>query len=194
VHDRLREFHHRAGFDTQADLGLFQVPLGKTVGEIFNNFETGFYAIGLEHETVTTLHLAMLASMVANRGALTTPRVYRARRTILGDVIAPPPPQKTDALVPREVAERVIAAMEAVVMRPTGTGRHARVDGVTLALKTGTAGSREKGYDAVIFGFAPVDHPKIAFALIGENAGTAEVAGAKVAYDFIEGLRAGGHL
>lgn len=192
--DRLREFHHRAGFDTQADLGLFQVPLGRTVGEIFNNFETGFYSIGLEHETVTTLHLAMLASMVANRGAVTTPRIYRARRTILGDAIAPPPPQKTDALVPREVAERVVAAMEAVVMRPTGTGRRARVDGVTLALKTGTAGSEEEGYDALIFGFAPVDRPTIAFALIGENAGTAEVAGAKVAHDFIAGLRAGGHL
>lgn len=192
--DRLRELHHRAGFDTQLDLGLFQVPLGRTVGEIFNNFETGFYSIGLEHETVTTLHLAMLASMAANRGTLTTPRIYRARRTILGDVIARPPQQKTDALVPREAGERVVAAMEAVVTRPQGTGRHARVDGVTLALKTGTAGSREQGYDALIFGFAPADQPRIAFAVIAENAGTAEVAAAKVAHDFIEGLRAGGHL
>jgi len=192
--DRLREFHHRAGFDTQADLGLFQLPLGKTVGEIFNNFETGFYSIGLEHETVTTFHLAMLASMVANRGAMSTPRIYSARRSILGDVISSPPQQKTDALVPREVAERVIAAMAAVVTRDTGTGRHARVEGVTLALKTGTAGTREDRYDALIFGFAPVERPRIAFAVIAENAGSAEGAGAKVAHDFIEGLRAGGHL
>jgi cell division protein FtsI/penicillin-binding protein 2 len=192
--DRLRAFHQRAGFDGQTNLGLFRVTLGKTVGTIFNNFETGFYSIGLEHETVTTFHLAMLASMLANRGALTTPRIYRSRRTISGRDINPPPKQTTDQIAPPAAAARVAAAMQAVVTRPKGTGRRAMVDGVPLALKTGTAGSPEQGYDALVIGFAPADHPKIAFALIAENAGAAEFAAAKAAHDFVEGLRASGHL
>jgi cell division protein FtsI/penicillin-binding protein 2 len=190
----LRDFHGSAGFDGQTNLGLFPVTLGKTVGSIFNNFETGFYAIGLEHETITTFHLAMLGSMLANRGALTTPRIYRARRTMFGAVVDRPPMQATEQLAPRAAAERVAAAMEAVVTRPKGTGRRARVEGVRLAVKTGTAGEREHGYDALLVGFAPADHPTIAFALIAENAGAAEFAAAKVAHDFVEGLRASGHL
>jgi peptidoglycan glycosyltransferase len=81
-----------------------------------------------------------------------------------------------------------------VVTREKGTGRRAEVEGVTLALKTGTAGARENGYDALIVAFAPADQPKIAFALIAENAGSAELAAAKAAHDFVAGLRASGHL
>jgi len=155
--DALRELHRRAGFDSHANLGLFAVPLGKTVGQIFNNFETGFYSIGLEHETVTTFHLAMIASMLANRGALTTPRIYAERRTILGEIGNRPPKQTTEQIAPRAAAERVVAAMQAVVARPKGTGRRASVDGVSLALKTGTAGTRERGYDGLIVAFVPAE-------------------------------------
>lgn len=174
--ERLQAFHQRLGFDGHTPLGLFRAPLGRKVGDLFNDFETAFYSIGLQHETVTTLHLAMLASMLANRGTLTSPRLVRT-----------PMKQITERVVQVEVAERVIRAMEAVVTRPTGTGRRAAIDGVRIALKTGTAGTEEHGYDAVILGFAPVEQPRIAFALILENAGTAELAGAKVARDFLDG-------
>ncbi len=192
--ERLRAFHRRAGFDGETNLGLFRIGLGKTVGEIFNRFETAYYAIGLEHETVTTFHLAMLASMLANRGALTTPRVFTARRSILGEVVQRPPQPASDQIAPRAAAERTVAAMRAVVTRPRGTGRRAAVDGVTLAVKTGTSGSEEDGYDAVLLGFAPAENPKIAFALIAENAGSAEIAGAAIAKAFVEGVRRAGHL
>ena len=43
--ERLENFMHAAGFDAQANLGIFQVPLGKTVGRVFNNFETAFFAM-----------------------------------------------------------------------------------------------------------------------------------------------------
>jgi len=186
--DKLMELHKRAGFDGETNVGLYQVPLGKTVGEIFNNFETGFYSIGLEHESITTFHLAMLASMMANRGTLTTPRIYRARRSILGEQTAAPPKQTTAQVIPREAAEDVIKAMRAVVTRPAGTGRRAAVPGVALAMKTGTAGQRADGFDSLIMAFAPADDPKIAFAIIAENAGPAEFAAAKVAHDFVSAI------
>ena len=76
-----------AGFDGQANLGVFQAPLGKTAGPVFNRFETAFFAIGLEHESMNALHVAMLASMTANRGVMTAPRLLTRRRSILGDVV-----------------------------------------------------------------------------------------------------------
>ena len=143
------------------------------------------HAIGLEHETITPMHLAMLASMMANRGVLTSPRLLRARRTILGDVAAAPPAQGSSRIASERAATTMIHAMQAVVTDPRGTGRRAFIDGIPIAMKTGTAGSREKGYDALIMAFAPVDSPKVAFAIVAENAGHAELAGAQIAHDFV---------
>lgn len=183
--DALQATMSRAGFDHAVDLGLFRVPLGRNAGALFNNFETAFYAIGLEHESTTALHVAMLASMMANRGVLTTPRLLGARRSILGETIGKPPAQTKTVVAPRAAAERMIQAMEAVVTRPEGTGRRAAIDGLRIALKTGTAGKREDGYHAVILAFAPVEKPEIAFGIIAEAAGPAEFAGAKIARDFL---------
>ena len=182
---QLRKFMNSVGFDGQTDLGLFKVPLGRIQGEVFNKFETGFLAIGLEHESVTALHVAMLASMMANRGVLTTPRLMRSRHSVLGEQSAAPPPQAQTRIASQQAAEQMVQAMVAVVMRPKGTGRRADIDGVSLALKTGTAGKRENGYQAVIMAFAPVESPKIAFGIIAENSGPAEFAGAKIAHEFL---------
>ena len=187
--DRVRKFMNTAGFDQQTDLGIFKVPLGRFNGEAFNRFETAFMSIGLEHESVTALHVAMLASMMANRGILTSPRLVRARRSILGEVTEGPTQQAQARIASTEAARRMVQAMVAVVNRPKGTGRRADIDGVPLALKTGTAGERRNGYQAVIMAFAPVDSPKIAFGIIAEDAGPAEFAGAKIAHDFMEQIR-----
>jgi penicillin-binding protein A len=187
--DRLRRFMIAAGFDGQTDLGLFKVPLGRLKGEALNHFETASLAIGLEHESVNAIHVAMLASMMANRGVLTTPRLLRDRRSVLGEIVAGPAPQAQARIATREAADRMVQAMVAVVQRPKGTGRRVDLDDVPLALKTGTAGERANGYQAVIMAFAPVDSPRIAFGMIAENAGPAEYAGAKIAHDFLSAIR-----
>jgi peptidoglycan glycosyltransferase len=192
--DKLRPFMSAAGFDRSADLGYVQVPLGRNVGQTFNRYETAFYAIGLEHESVNALHLAMLASMMANRGMLATPRLLRARRSILGDATPAAAPPPATRLASRTSAESMIRAMQTVVTSAKGTGRRAQIDGVTIAMKTGTAGKRENGYQALILCFAPAERPTIAFGMIAESAGPAEFAGARIAHDFLEALRTSHHL
>lgn len=186
--DRLTRFMTAAGFNGQANLGVFSVPLGKTVGQVFNRFETAFLAIGLEHESMNALHVAMIASMMANRGELTTPKLLVQRRSILGDVIATSPPQSKTKLASPAAAEAIVHAMEAVATEAKGTGRRAPVSGISLAMKTGTAGERKSGLEALILAFAPVESPKIAFGVIAEDAGPAEFAGAKIAHDFLEAM------
>jgi penicillin-binding protein A len=186
--DRLHRFMAAAGFDGQTDLGLMQVPLGKTIGQTFNHFETAFFAIGLEHESINALHLAMIGAMLANRGTMTSPRLFRDRRSILGETTWRPPAQGRTVLAKRENGEAMVRAMTAVAQSPKGTGRRAPVEGVPMAMKTGTAGER-KGLEALIVAFAPVEQPKIAFGIIAEDAGPAEFAGAKIAHDFVAALK-----
>ena len=187
--DHLQRFMNSAGFNAQANLGIFQVPLGRTTGEVFNNFETGFLAIGLQHAQINAIHLAMLASMMANHGVLTTPRLLRERHSILGEVIAFAPQQGRTRIATAAAAERMIRAMQAVATEPQGTGRRAPVEGLSLAMKTGTSGDRKEGLEALIMAFSPVDKPKIAFGVIAESAGPAEFAGAKIAHDFLQRMQ-----
>jgi len=186
--DRLTRFMTAAGFNGQANLGVFQVPLGKIVDPVFNHFETASLAIGLEHESMNALHVAMIASMMANRGELTTPKLLLRRRSILGDVVYTAPKQGTTRLASPAAAETIVHAMEAVATEAKGTGRRAPVAGISLAMKTGTAGERKSGLEALILAFAPVESPKIAFGVIAEDAGPAEFAGAKIAHDFLEAM------
>lgn len=187
--DRLRAFMAAAGFDGEADLGAYRVPLGRSVGRVANHFETASYAVGLEHESVNSLHLAMLASMMANRGVLTAPRLITGRKSILGEPAGSLPPQVKVVLASPAAAAMMISAMESVVTDARGTGRRAAVDGLTMALKTGTAGKQENGYQAVIMAFAPSESPRIAIGMIAESAGPAEFAGAKIAHDFLTVLK-----
>src|SRR5437016_8708549 len=85
--------------------------------------------------------------------------------------------------------ERIIRAMQAVVTEPRGTGHRAPVEGLSIAMKTGTAGERRNGLEALIMAFSPVDKPRIAFGVIAENAGPAEYAGAQIAHDFLEKMK-----
>jgi peptidoglycan glycosyltransferase len=188
--DRLKSFMSAAGFDGDADLGVFRVPLGKTVGAVSDRFETAFLAIGLEHESMNALHVAMIASMMANRGEMTTPRLLIQRRSILGDVVSQGPVQTKKQLGTPAAAGVMIRAMTAVANDRNGTGHRALIPGIPMAMKTGTAGERKKGLEALILAFAPVDSPRIAFGVIAEDAGPAEFAGAKIAHDFLEGMSA----
>ncbi len=187
--DRLKAFMTAAGFDGDTDLGVFRVPLGKTIGPIPDRLETAFLAIGLKHESMTALHVAMLASMIANRGELTAPKLLVQRRSILGDIVAKSPAQSSARLASPAAAETMVHAMEAVVTDAKGTGHRALLPGISIAMKTGTAGDRKNGLDAVILAFAPAESPRIAFGIIAEDAGPAELAGAKIAHDFLEAMR-----
>jgi peptidoglycan glycosyltransferase len=166
-----------------------QAPLGRIVGEAFNKFETAYLAIGLVHESMNALHVAIVASTVANRGMYATPRLLRQRRSILGDVVMAGPASSPTRIASPEAAAKIVGAMKAVVTHPHGSGRRVVVEGLSVAMKTGTAGERKSGLEAVVLAFAPADSPKIAFGVIAEDAGPAEFAGAAIAKKFLTEIK-----
>jgi len=186
---KLIEFLHKAGFDDSVDLGFGRVPLGRMVGKLYNEHEVASAADGLQHETINALHVAMLASMVANGGVLKTPRLVRGRRTILGEAQGDAPEAEGVRIASPEAAAALTKAMESVVTNPRGTGRRAEVAGLPIAMKTGTAGEAKPRYNCLILAFAPSRAPRLAVGIIAENAGPAEFAGAKIAHDFFDRVK-----
>ncbi len=128
-------------------------------------------AIGQGEVLTTPIQLANFTAAIANRGHYFTPHFLRS---VSGDSIPPKFVQKNTSIDPKHF-EVVIDGMHKVVEK--GTARIARIKGIDVCGKTGTAenftkinGVRTQLTDHSIFvAFAPKDNPKIALAVFIEN-------------------------
>lgn len=131
-------------------------------------------AIGQGETSVTPVKLAQITAMIANGGMMWRPRlVQEATREGAKISLGPAAPDSLShhlALNPRDV-QRVQESMEAVVYDPHGTGGLAKVEGVRVAGKTGTAQNPHGDDHALFICYAPAEAPEIAIAVLVENAG-----------------------
>ncbi len=140
-------------------------------------------SIGQYDVRMTPLQVAMISAAIANGGELMKP--YLVSNAIVSSdlsVIDPATPEAMSQAVDGSVAEQLTAMMVDVV--DNGTGRPARIDGVRVAGKTGTADHAVgEAPHAWFTGFAPADDPKIAVAVVVERGGNAgsEAAGGSTA-------------
>ena len=115
------------------------------------------------------LHMASLAAVVANGGRMAVPHLVASWTDADGDVIerVVPPPERR--LVAAETAAELARMMERVITE--GTGQEATVAGYRVAGKTGTGRDADGRNHAWFVGFAPVDSPTIALAVMIEPGG-----------------------
>jgi peptidoglycan glycosyltransferase len=136
-----------------------------------DNEELTWSSIGQGKVLATPLHMALIASSVANEGAMPEPRLIHAVQDRKGNIHLQP--QKNALLYPitTETAKALTNIMVSTV--ENGTGNRARIPGMLIAGKTGTAETtEEQAPHAWFVGFAPADKPSLAIAIILENAGT----------------------
>lgn len=136
-------------------------------------------AIGQGRTTVTPLFMAMIASAIANDGILMKPYLVDHIEYYNGKKGKTYLPEKLSIIMSPGEAELLTQMMIGVVNN--GTGKLAQLSNIQSAGKTGTA-ENETGEDhSWYIGFAPADQPKIAVAVVLENAGgkrsAAQVAG-----------------
>jgi penicillin-binding protein 2 len=67
-----------------------------------------------------------------------------------------------------------------------GTAIESRIEGISLCGKTGTVQNSHGDHHSVFAGFAPKDNPKIAIAVIVENAGFGATYGCPIASLMVE--------
>ena len=132
---------------------------------------------------LTPLHAAMIASAVANDGDLMTPYMVDQVRAPDLTVIDRTEPEVLSEATSQDVADNLTEMMISVV--ENGSGQSARIDGVQVAGKTGTAENAGPDHNWFV-GFAPADDPKIAVAVfVANGGGTGGDVSAPIARDVI---------
>ena len=118
-------------------------------------------SIGQGAVLVTPIQMARYVAAIANGGYLVAPHIS-------GD----PPPRQRIQGISSKTFNIVRKAMLRVVASDTGTGRRARVAGVAIAAKTGTAQVPNRDDDAWMVAFAPYESPAIVIAAVVEGGGS----------------------
>jgi penicillin-binding protein 2 len=113
------------------------------------------------------MQLAVMVAEVASGGNPVRPHLVRG----VGDESArsPESPVQSGFDADAAVWNTVHSGLERVVESGTGTG--AKVPGIAVAGKTGTAQNPHGQDHALFVCYAPADHPTIAMAIVAENSG-----------------------
>jgi peptidoglycan glycosyltransferase len=146
---------------------------GPTPGGFEGETELASAAFGQGETFVTPLQMALVASAVANDGVLMKPHLVAAL-TGDGPGARTVGPEVFHRVMAPEDAQAIQAAMQRAVEGDLGRQftSGAKVPGVTTAGKSGTAELGGSGEPHSWFiGFAPVDHPKVAIAVLVERGG-----------------------
>lgn len=142
--------------------------------------QTAQSAIGQFDVRATTLGMAMVAAGIGNGGVTMRPIIVdRTSAPDLSPLQENRPSQHDRAMTEANAAS--LAQMMAGVVS-SGTGGNARIPGIAVAGKTGTAQtSKDRRNIAWFIAFAPAVNPQVAVAVAIEDAGTNEVSGNQLA-------------
>ena len=156
------------GFGTTQEIPLRVTPSVVPTG--LNPPQLAQTSIGQFDVRVTPMQVAMVSAGIANGGVVMAPQMVRSVRGADLEVISSPRPRRVGRAVSEGTAKALTTMMEGVV--EDGTGTAARIPGVAVAGKTGTA---EHGTGAPphawFTAFAPADDPQIAVAVVVEDGG-----------------------
>lgn len=116
----------------------------------------------------SVVQLASIAATIANQGTVLEPYLVQSVLDPNGRRLTTASPNRIGRATDTSTAAEVTALMERVVS--SGTGRPARIDGVRVAGKTGTAEvGKDQTSHTLFIGFAPIEDPTIAVAVIIEH-------------------------
>jgi penicillin-binding protein 2 len=166
--------------------------LRTTHNERWSQGTTANSSIGQGYVLATPLQMAMIAATVANGGISYQPSLIHQIQEPDGTSVRRPEKIRGDLktmnnLTPDQI-EIVRKGMWRVV-NDSGTGARAKVPGVTVAGKTGTAQAwtdGEKDDNAWFIAFAPYDHPKLALAVLVQGGKAGGEVAAPIAAKIIE--------
>ncbi|MCK5799738.1 MAG: hypothetical protein KAI47_21255, partial [Deltaproteobacteria bacterium] len=172
--DLMLAWSERYGFNKAIP---FEIPVVPSHAEIpTNRLERARTAAGFWHTEMSVLHGAVIAGVPASGGILRWPHIVR-RVTLPGGRVVHPHHPSGRRIMPRSNA-RALGAMMARTTSPIGTGRRGFISrrgkpflgDFHVAGKTGSLSRRNPPLSYSWFvGYAPVEKPKIAFAVLLGN-------------------------
>ncbi len=152
-------------------------------GDTFN------FSIGQGYLLVTPLQALVMAATIGTDGQKIKPHLVEK---IDGVTVAEG--HRTSFVVTPKYLAAVKKGLEEVVNSQTGTGRLARIPGVRVAGKTGTAETHKDQTHAWFVGYAPAEKPKIALVVFLEFGGHGGLEAATLANAILIKMQALGYL
>ena len=126
-------------------------------------------AIGQDALLSTPIQMANMTAAIANKGFFYTPHIVKE---IEGDTISNRFKIKRNTSIDKKHFETIIDGMEEVVENTElGTSNIAKINGISICGKTGTAQNPHGEDHSIFIAFAPKEDPKIAMAVYVENGG-----------------------
>jgi peptidoglycan glycosyltransferase len=129
-----------------------------------------FAGIGQGDVATTPLQMALVADSVANGGIIMEPHVGAEIRDSGNDLVRRIDDKEWRTAMSATTAQAINSMMVSVVER--GSGTSARIAGVSVAGKTGTAQTDGGAPHAWFIAFAPAEAPQVAVAVIVERGGS----------------------
>jgi peptidoglycan glycosyltransferase len=167
-YDAIKSMADKYGFGDAID-----VPMRATASQypaVDSTAQLMLSSFGQASVRVSPLQIAMVSAGIANDGKVMQPSLVDSITTSdLKTVESFSPKQYSNPLSASESAD-LTEAMQSVVS--SGTGTNAKINGVDVAGKTGTAeGGTGDPYTLWFTGFAPAKNPEVAVAVVVGNGG-----------------------
>lgn len=165
--ERIREMAEKFGFNKSFSTPLESTP--SSYPRALDDAQTALSGFGQGQVTSTPLQIAMLAAGIANDGVVMNPQMVDA---VIGNdlsVIRSFENSEFGRAMEATTADQITASMVASVS--TGAAQGARIDGIDVAGKTGTAENGNRPHTLWFTGFAPADDPAVAVAVVVEDGG-----------------------
>ncbi|MCC4247955.1 MULTISPECIES: peptidoglycan D,D-transpeptidase FtsI family protein [Microbacterium] len=165
--DAIRAEAEKYGFNSS-----FSMPLTSTPSTYPSNLDapqTALSGFGQGQVRATPLQMAMVSAGIANDGVVMNPRMIDRVIEPNLSVAEEGSSSEFGRALESNTAAQMVTMMTANVQ--DGAASNARIDGVQVAGKTGTAENDARPYTLWFTGFAPADDPKVAVAVVVENGG-----------------------
>jgi peptidoglycan glycosyltransferase len=171
----MKKYMERFGFDSKPQLDypknsmsasvVAPTPPGRPVPPTSRYVDVGRMAIGQGGLEATPLQMAQVAAAVANGGKLMKPHLTDRITDRDGRTVQKISPELQSTVMKPSTAAAVRDMMVSVV--ENGTGTQAKIPGVQVAGKTGTAETQigKKINNVWFIAFAPAQNPRVAIAV-----------------------------
>jgi len=167
--DAIREQAEKFGFNSD-----FELPLNATTSvyptDELSDDRTALTGYGQGDVIATPLQIAMVTAGIANGGTVMNPTMVDQVISPDLSVLSETQPSAFGQALDSGVADEMVSLMTSNVSN--GVASNARIDGVDVGGKTGTAENGDgQPYSLWFTGFAPSDDPQVAVAVVVEDGG-----------------------
>ena len=159
-------------------------PRGRLLPPDSGQIDVGRMAIGQDKLLVTPLQMATVAQTIGNGGMRMEPRLVEKVLDPDGRTIDEPLPEEAERVMSEDTATKLSAMMRNVVEQ--GTGQAARLEGVNVSGKTGTAEVGDGTDDLWFIGFT--DKLAVAAMVERQTGGTGGGTAAPIAAEVLKAL------